>query len=496
MQKLKKRSLALLMITLILIGVTFCLSVSAEVSEEKNVNSNLSTTESKENSAVLENQEETNPATQETDTQQPAQEETQQPTKPEITVGTVKNIMRTSNATTSISLSWNYAGNADGFNIYWRNADTKKAFSYLTTTTKTTYKKTDLTNSTMYEFKICAYVKDDDNKKIEGAASVFKTTTTPKKVTGLWLEHSSSYIDFSWDKNPNADGYIVYRQCYKTNGSLVKYKALYKNTAYFKDTSVEQGRGYYYRVKAWRRDADGKVILSDISDRLETVCGLCAPVKTGFTTQLSRASMSWRKNKYAQGYDIYYATTNQTKYFKKLSTTTADYENTIRLTNGKKYYFRIIPYRYVGSSTVKAYGTYLPLSVTINKNAYSKSVGNEYVEISIKQQRIWYYKNGDLKVTSKVVTGNYGTNDTPKGYYKIYQKLSPATLVGPGYASRVNYWMAFTYSGCGIHDSSWRSSYGGNIYKGNGSHGCVNTPYGDVKKLYQYTRIGTPVIVY
>ena len=238
------------------------------------------------------------------------------------------------------------------------------------------------------------------------------------------------------------------------------------------------------------------MILSDISSRLETVCGLCAPAKTGLTTQLSRASLSWRKNKYAQGYDIYYATKNQTKYFKKLSTTTADYENTPRLTNGKKYYFRVIPYRYVGTSNVKAYGTYLPLSITITKNAYSKSVGNEYVEISIKQQRIWYYKNGDLKVTSKVVTGNYGTNDTPKGYYKIYQKLSPATLVGPGYASRVSYWMAFTYSGCGIHDSSWRSSYGGNIYKGNGSHGCVNTPYSDVKKLYQYTRIGTPVIVY
>ena len=52
------------------------------------------------------------------------------------------------------------------------------------------------------------------------------------------------------------------------------------------------------------------------------------------------------------------------------------------------------------------------------------------------------------------------------------------------------------YGGCGIHDASWRSSYGGNIYKGNGSHGCVNTPYSKVQKIYNNTGYGTPVIVY
>ena len=30
---------------------------------------------------------------------------------------------------------------------------------------------------------------------------------------------------------------------------------------------------------------------------------------------------------------------------------------------------------------------------------------------------MWYYKNGKLVVETDVVTGNYGTNDTPKGAY-------------------------------------------------------------------------------
>jgi lipoprotein-anchoring transpeptidase ErfK/SrfK len=70
--------------------------------------------------------------------------------------------------------------------------------------------------------------------------------------------------------------------------------------------------------------------------------------------------------------------------------------------------------------------------------------------------------------------------------------------VGDGYSSYVNYWLAFTYSGCGIHDASWRSAseYGGTTYQGNGSHGCVNTPYDAVKKIYQKAGIGTYVVVY
>ena len=112
---------------------------------------------------------------------------------------------------------------------------------------------------------------------------------------------------------------------------------------------------------------------------------------------------------------------------------------------------------------------------------------------------MWYYRNGQLYCHTDVVTGNDdGYHNTPKGAFSIWQRQSPTTLYGPGYASYVNYWMAFTYSGVGIHDSSWRSNseYGGNTYKGNGSHGCVNTPYSAVKKIYQKAGYGTRVVVY
>jgi lipoprotein-anchoring transpeptidase ErfK/SrfK len=46
----------------------------------------------------------------------------------------------------------------------------------------------------------------------------------------------------------------------------------------------------------------------------------------------------------------------------------------------------------------------------------------------------------------------------------------------------------------GIHDADWRSSFGGEIYKTNGSHGCINTPPKMMAELYEMVEIGTPVI--
>ena len=59
----------------------------------------------------------------------------------------------------------------------------------------------------------------------------------------------------------------------------------------------------------------------------------------------------------------------------------------------------------------------------------------------------------------------------------------------------MDYWLPFN-DGCGIHDASWRSQYGGTIYKTNGSHGCVNTPHDAAGKIFEVMKIGYPVVVY
>lgn len=126
----------------------------------------------------------------------------------------------------------------------------------------------------------------------------------------------------------------------------------------------------------------------------------------------------------------------------------------------------------------------------------TNDIGNTYVEISLDQQHMWFYKDGQLIVDTDVVTGcrNKGW-DTHTGVYAIMYKERDATLVGEGYNSAVSYWMPF-YANVGIHDASWRSSFGGSIYLNNGSHGCVNTPTENAATIYNNIEKGVPVVVY
>lgn len=123
-------------------------------------------------------------------------------------------------------------------------------------------------------------------------------------------------------------------------------------------------------------------------------------------------------------------------------------------------------------------------------------IGNTYVEISLEKQHMWFFKDGQLIVDTDVVTGNHNNGwDTHTGVYAIMYKERDATLVGEGYNSEVSYWMPF-YANTGIHDASWRDTFGGSEYISNGSHGCVNTPPANAEKIYNNIEKGVPVVVY
>lgn len=119
--------------------------------------------------------------------------------------------------------------------------------------------------------------------------------------------------------------------------------------------------------------------------------------------------------------------------------------------------------------------------------------GDTYVEVNLVSQHLFFFKDGQLVLESDVVTGK---NDaTTVGTYGITYKERYGTLRGDNYASPVSYWMPFN-GNIGLHDASWRSAFGGTLYKSNGSHGCVNLPISVAKELYGYLSDNTPVIVY
>lgn len=120
---------------------------------------------------------------------------------------------------------------------------------------------------------------------------------------------------------------------------------------------------------------------------------------------------------------------------------------------------------------------------------------NTYVEIDLGKQHLYYYENGVLKVESDIVSGTKGTRQTREGTFAVMFKKNNYTLVGETWNRPVGYFIAF-YTDVGLHDATWRSSFGGNIYETNGSHGCINMPEDKVAAIFDTIKDGTIVYTY
>lgn len=122
---------------------------------------------------------------------------------------------------------------------------------------------------------------------------------------------------------------------------------------------------------------------------------------------------------------------------------------------------------------------------------------DNYIFISIKEQKLWYYKNGKLSLSTDIVSGRKGVWDTLTGKFRISDKVAGTYLVGADYRCWVDYWMLFDYaSQSGLHDATWLSEFGGDVYETKGSHGCVNMPYNKARQLFNSVSIGTLVLIY
>ena len=121
-----------------------------------------------------------------------------------------------------------------------------------------------------------------------------------------------------------------------------------------------------------------------------------------------------------------------------------------------------------------------------------------YVEVSIPQQHLWVYKDGEIVLDSDIVSGNRGAGKrSPTGLYCIRGHLRDIYLMR---AYFVNYWMTITLGGrYGFHDADgWRTpeEYGGDTYKTNGSGGCINVPGEKIAIMYDLVPDLTPVVIY
>ncbi|MCR4694821.1 MAG: L,D-transpeptidase/peptidoglycan binding protein [Pseudobutyrivibrio sp.] len=136
--------------------------------------------------------------------------------------------------------------------------------------------------------------------------------------------------------------------------------------------------------------------------------------------------------------------------------------------------------------------TYLYKGASHGANDY----GDSYIEANLSKQHLYVYKDGEMVFETDFVSGKIaGNHGTHTGAYPIAYKAKDATLRGDDYESHVKFWMPFNM-GEGLHDASWRGSFGGNIYVSNGSHGCLNLPTSAAKEIFNIVDAGWPVLVF
>lgn len=129
-----------------------------------------------------------------------------------------------------------------------------------------------------------------------------------------------------------------------------------------------------------------------------------------------------------------------------------------------------------------------------------------YIDVDISSQYACLFDDqGNVLWESSIVTGNTSEGrSTPSGTYAINAKTTNMKLVGadedhdgePDYVSQVDYWMPFIGNSYGFHDATWRSKFGGTIYKSNGSHGCVNLPHAKAQQLFGLVSVGDKVVIH
>lgn len=130
-------------------------------------------------------------------------------------------------------------------------------------------------------------------------------------------------------------------------------------------------------------------------------------------------------------------------------------------------------------------------------------IGNTYIEIDLTNQKFWYYENGKKKKECDIVSGQTTSEarTTLPGVYKVWNKatdyrMKDSNSDGESWDTTCAYWTRVAIVGIGLHDSQWRYAFGGNIYKWNGSHGCINMPLEYAKFVHDKVPMETPVVMY
>jgi len=150
------------------------------------------------------------------------------------------------------------------------------------------------------------------------------------------------------------------------------------------------------------------------------------------------------------------------------------------------------------------------LTATVNQELAANQCGHgvgggKVITLNLTLQEAVFYQDGCAVRGTPITTGR-ALLRTPTGRFHIFYKTSPFRFVSPWppsspfyyYPSWTSWVMEFASGGYFIHDAPWEPAgeYGpGSENSSGASHGCVHIQTPTMQWVYQWTPIGTPVII-
>lgn len=156
-----------------------------------------------------------------------------------------------------VKLSWKEIGGAQGYQVYRKEGEDGKykRIKTLKGLTKTSFQDKNALPGKVYYYKVRAYLKLSSGNIYSSYAAVKQadctvSAATLKKCTKV----DANTVKLTWTK-ADVTGYRIYRKT--DGGKYVRIKTIKKgSTSTYKDTNVQKGHTYTYRIRAYLKFND------------------------------------------------------------------------------------------------------------------------------------------------------------------------------------------------------------------------------------------------
>lgn len=173
--------------------------------------------------------------------------------------------------------------------------------------------------------------------------------TISKVSTPTVAKDSYKSVKVSWKKASNVDGYQIYRSKSKSTG----YTKLATTSSTSKVVSANVGQGYYYKVRAYKKQ-NGKTYYGSFSSPRGYRNYMSKPSFSVSSPSKKKAKATWKKVSGASGYYVQFASNSSfTKSLKKVKVNSSKLSATISgVSSGKYQYVRVSCYKTINGKKV------------------------------------------------------------------------------------------------------------------------------------------------